>query len=339
MQVYLQPSPVRHLLDSTIAYARHELAKTPSIAYQIGVRAQFAGAAVVGTAQAVHCFVLWVFLSAMSFATVGRWRQLEWATDRVASLSGAGYVGMLIAMISIVDPRQAEKKTQEISRRADKEFKELCQTFVKHFDTEAEDLCIRRQASVKWHQETERRDLFDRAVVDMRRERVRLKDECVSAYPKDPLKKYQALFTIRSQMFAVIADQKRELPRLPFTQREESRFYEDKTTAIADEALKDLYAYALAVWAKRKKKWGAEWDGESFAEQTMKLVKKSRVEEEVEHLIKFVLEADRKASAHARFVKDLNSLMNRIKNQIDRVERPSPLTRLWWRIHPSHEST
>lgn len=339
MQVYLQPSPVRYLLDATIANSRKELAKTPSFAFEVGFRAQCVGIAIVGVAQAVHCFALLVLLAPISFITCGRWRQLELLTDRMASLSGAGYVGMLIAMISLVDPTQAEKKTKEIAQRIDKEFKELCHTFVHQFDVEAEELAANRQASLKWNQERECSSLFYRAVSDMRRERTRLKNECVSAYPKDPLKKYEALTAIRAQMFKEVADQKRELPRLPFTQKEENRYYEDKTAAIADEALKDLYAYILAVWAKRKKKWGAEWDGESFAEQAMKLVKKIRVEDEVENLVKYVEIADNKSRAHSRFVRDIKNLTNRIKNQIDKLERPSLARRIWWRIHPTHGST
>lgn len=327
MKVYLQPSPVRWLLDSTIEYTRRQEGKMHPIDYALSVRVRLVGTVLVGVIQTIHLFAIWVLLSAASLMTLGIWNRFEWATDRIGSLCGAGLIGAMIAATSLIYIQGADVMTRKITRRADREFKRLCRTFEYAFDREAGELYKKREAAAK---ETKHPEFHNRAVTAMRYQRQRLRKECVKAYPSDPLNKYVAISSSQARMFKLLSEQRRTLLRVPFTQTEVERDYVDKTKVTADVVIEAIYGHVKTVWAARIAKWGENFPRESYAEQCLKLFKEHRIDDEVESLVEHVKNAVGKKQAYQRFVEDINNLQKRVEKKINKIEEPNIVVRIRW---------
>lgn len=335
MNAYLQPSPVRWVLDNTTDFCKTNQDQLRPLDYELAVRIRLMGAAAIGLTQAIHCFALWVILSAVSLLTLGWLTPVERLTHRLGSLSGAGLVGVAIAVPGIFyGGKLVEVVTEKIQARADREFRALGVRFVKDFDKEAEQLRKERHAAALWHHEIERHEFFNHALKTMRAERQRVRRECTKAFPKGAKEKYDALADARARMFALLIDQRTALKQLPYTQRQVDRSFVDRTLVMADKVLEELYLYPKLVWAQRIEKWADKWDREAFAEQCLKLFKKNGIDKEVESLVNHVLEADGKEKAFHRFEKDVHAFERRIKGQVDNIEYPNAIVRIWWRIEP-----
>lgn len=256
MKVYLQSSPVQRMLGKTIAYIERYDGRMDPLDYALSVRLRLLTVALAGSAQAIHCFVQWTFLSAASLMTIGLWRELELATHRAGAHCGAGLVGATIALSSLVYPESAHEMTLKIAYRADNEFRALCATISDDFDQDADALYLSRKELADQSKDVENPRFFNRAVKVMRNERMALIKECLRSYPSDPQSKYESICRSQARLLELLARQRKELKYLPCTQREADTFYIDQATAIADNALKDLYAEPLKVWAERINTWG-----------------------------------------------------------------------------------
>lgn len=335
MDVYLQPSPVRWLLDNTTEFCRKGQDGLLPLDHEVAVRARLMGAVALGLTQAIHCFALWVILSVVSLLTLGWLTPVERLTRRFGSLSGAGLVGVAIAVPGIFyGGKVVEVVTEKIQAQADREFRALEEKFVKDFDTEAEQIRKERHAKTLWRYEIERHDFFSHALKTLRVERQRVFKECAKAFPQGAKEKYDALADARARMFAVLVDQRTVFKQLPYNQRQADRYFVDRTLVIADEVLQELYLYPKLVWARRIEKWAEKWDREAFAEKCLKLFKKDAIDREIESLVRHVLEADGKEKAFHRFEKDIHAFERKIKGQVDNIEYPHAIVRIWWRVKP-----
>lgn len=331
---YLQTSLVRDVLDYAVEQRALPLKEESFFQRECTFRLHLSGALAAGSAQAVHCLAVWIFASLATLFTLGTSETLETIVQRSGDLYLASLIGMGIALVGFFDSASVKKQTEHLTASADEAFRLELEEFVKGWDTDLAALIAQLQLRAARRQDPVCRQFFDPMVKKMRQLRVGFQSKYRKTYPKDNLKKHAFLVQFKALKRKVNGQQRRDLAAVPFTRFEIEQYFVQKACEDGDEALKEMYAYPLKVWAQRVKNWGDHWNRTTFCEQCLKIFRRSTLESRVKDLIHEVKCAENKEHAYkVYFEKDLSELVRKLKNEVDNVENHPWWQRLKWRFN------